>query len=148
MSRKDAKERAAPMFLPRMIDQGLMDAEHRTLGHWVQAAVEGSREGHDLSQAIEAIDALSLLATSHFDHESERMRQTGYPQRTAHAEHHENMLDELLLIRQAVTGWEGPLDIEQRSAITERLLRWFHGHIGRYDRPLAAWLGQRTAALG
>jgi hemerythrin-like metal-binding protein len=133
------------VFSPRTIDQGLMDAEHRTLGHWVQAAVEGSREGHDLSQAVGAIDALSLLAASHFEHESERMRQIGYPQRRAHARDHEDMLDELLFIRQAVTGCEGPLDIVKRSAITERLLLWFHGHIGRYDRPLAAWLGQQTA---
>ncbi|MGB0129004.1 MAG: hemerythrin family protein [Rhodocyclaceae bacterium] len=141
----DTEREGGDMFSPRTIDHGLMDAEHLALGHWVQAAVEGSREGHALSQALDALDALRRQAASHFEHESEDMRATGYPQRKAHAHDHEAMLDELLLIRQAVTGLEGPLNVEKRSTITERLLCWFHGHIERHDRPLAAWLGQRTA---
>lgn len=133
------------MFSPRTIAHGQMDAEHLTLGLWVQAVVEGLREGHDLSQAIEAIDALRLLAACHFEHESEEMRETGYPRRIAHAQDHEDMLDALLLIRQAVTGCDGPLDVQKRSAITERLLGWFHGNISRHDLGLATWLGRRTA---
>lgn len=134
------------MFNPRKINHGLMDAEHLALGQWVQTAVEGLREGHDLSQALYAVDALRRLAESHFVHDSGEMRTAGYPQRTVHVKDHELMLDELLSIRQALTGDEAPLDLEERSTLTERLLRWFHGHIGRYDRPLAAWLAQRMGA--
>jgi hemerythrin-like metal-binding protein len=136
------------MFNPRKIDHGLMDAEHLALGQWVQTAVEGMRERHDLSHALYALDALRRLAASHFEHEAKEMHASGYPGRTAHAQDHEDMLDELLNIRRAITACEEPMDIETRSAITESLLRWFHGHIGRYDRPLATWLEQRTSRPG
>lgn len=133
------------MIRPRVIDHGLMDAEHRTINQWVQTAVELMQNGHDMGQALYALDALRNLAVSHFEHEFREMQAMGYPQGLAHARDHEDMLGELSRIRRAVKECAAQGAGEQCSAIAERLLRWFHAHIGGYDRQFASWLHNRSA---
>lgn len=142
----EQREEFMAMIRPRVIDHGLMDAEHRTMSQWVQTAADHIQDGHDMAQTLYALDVLRSLAVSHFEHESREMQASGYPKRLTHAQDHEDMLGHLSLIRQAVSERDSQDGGGQRTAIAARLLRWFHAHIGAHDRHFASWLQQRTAA--
>jgi len=96
----------------------------------------------DRNRIALACDVLAAEAKVHFDKEDELMLASGYPDREAHVEQHEELMRGIARIRFSLTS-----NIGHWSPVGElsMLEQWFVPHLSYADRRLAEFMAARRA---
>jgi hemerythrin len=117
-----------------------IDAQHRELADRVNALEEAvAANSHDAVRR--ALERLQLFTETHFSHEHELFRQTGYPAADMHIKRHGFLT--LILKRFSET-----ICTRRGSAAAELafLRGWLLDHIGKDDRAFADYMRARFPA--
>jgi hemerythrin-like metal-binding protein len=119
-----------------------LNVEHVAVLQKLNALLHALDSG-DANRIAMACDVLAAEAKAHFDNEDELMLATGYPDRTAHLEQHDELMRGIARIRFAMTS-----NIGHWSPVGElsMLERWFVPHLTHADRRFADFMAARRAA--
>jgi hemerythrin len=113
-----------------------MDREHRQivdLAGELQAAIEMAESAGELQRRHAA---LAAFAAQHFTNEEGMMLATGYPRYEEHRAEHQQLLEQLALVRDALAGGAGG------GLLVTIMTGWTIPHIRGADQALAAYLGR------
>ena len=107
------------------------DREHKNLVSMINRVHEGWQRdtSHDPEKLF---DDLFNVMLSHFDSEDRMMRDCGYAARPAHAQDHDQALDQL----RAVVAHADDAGCDLTVALATRLQPWLISHIRLHDAPL------------
>lgn len=119
----------------------IIDAEHRHLLALVNALYDALQSGHGEEVLQRTYAELVDYTLTHFAHEEELMRQSGYPGLDAHHRLHSELRENTLQLQHKARGHEDSLAI---SVATMQFLRdWLLHHICGSDRQFGAYLQAR-----
>lgn len=120
-----------------------MDATHHEFVALVDAVLEAPDE-----RMLECVDSLIAHTRVHFDEESRRMQETGFPPIHCHENEHAEVLSAVVEARGYIA--EGKFKVGR--VLAQELANWFEGHVDFMDKVLADWLKRssddRTAFAG
>jgi len=114
-----------------------VDHEHRALVDLINDLHAKLGDEVDTATVIEVLGEIFARISAHFALEEAIMRERGYDDLDAHKADHEELLDGLRDIMDAVEEKAFP-DLE--AALSERLERWFTVHFRTHDASLHRFL--------
>jgi hemerythrin len=120
-----------------------LDGEH-SFQITLLRALRDAAAGADRKQALELIDQLDDYTNMHFFFEETLMIQRGYPDHEAHRREHNRLIEELRILRQAVTAPGERAPLPEAGTVEQWLLR----HIQTFDRALATFIARADRAGG
>ena len=114
-----------------------MDDEHRHMIEMINAVYEELRDHRDANSIEGFLGDVYNAVASHFALEERLMRDAAYPEYEAHKDDHENLLDQIRDMMDAV----GDAPEKGLALLEERLSSWFGRHFATFDARLHGKLG-------
>lgn len=124
------------------IDQGPIDADHRTLIEQVNVLHTATSEGkgHEIVGALLA--ELINDTVEHIRREEQYMHSLGYPELPGHQQGHERFINDLRGLQKKYEAGS----ITVASQLSSVLRDWLSLHIRRYDKAVVPFLRQKKRA--
>jgi len=116
--------------------QAAMDAEHRVELALLDALEEAVRQDRGPNRIHEILDQLIEHTNVHFISEQLLMRLTAYPRYEAHAEEHEQLMEQASELQEHVEAGR----VQPTLAFIESMRRWLVQHMEGQDRTFATFL--------
>jgi len=114
-----------------------VDFEHQNLMDMINMIYAELDDKRDVSEIERTISDVHAEIAAHFALEERLMRNAGYEEYAAHKDDHENLLDQIRSMMDAiVVDPEPALDM-----LSENLSDWFSGHFATFDARLHSKLG-------
>lgn len=115
-----------------------MDGEHRVQVGLLRALREAVLQDRPAADAEEILDTLLDYSKVHFSSEQLLMRLHAYPAYQAHLAEHDDAVEKVEHLREAVRAGETELTIEALDTLTH----WLVDHIRRTDRALGSYVNR------
>ena len=114
-----------------------VDFEHQNLMDMINMIYAELDNRRDIAQIRRTVGEVHAEISAHFALEERIMRQAGYEEFAAHKNDHENLLDQIRTLMDAIENDpEHALDL-----LSEQLADWFSGHFNSFDARLHGRLG-------
>ena len=113
-----------------------LDGAHRVQAALVDAIKDAVSRGAERREVQELLLRLAEETSDHFATEHELMRATRFPDREAHVEEHDRLLQHVSALLTAHTAGQPGLSLE----VARSLKKWLLHHIQGRDRTLAEYL--------
>jgi len=113
-----------------------IDQEHKQLLNQMERLFVAVAEGRKKGETERALMLLGEYVDSHFSHEEELMKRTGYPDLAEHRAIHEDLRSQVQAMVGSFIDNPEPLP----AAVIDFLVNWLKEHLGQADRKLAAHL--------
>jgi hemerythrin len=123
------------------VGNGLIDQDHLELVTLVNELYDAARAGKSDSLIAITLQKLFAYTQEHFQREELLMEHIHYPDIAAHKEQHQKLIDQVLVLQNALSRGRG----EVATSTAELLRYWLLHHIQRTDKKLAAAI--RVAGL-
>jgi hemerythrin len=123
------------------VGNGLIDQDHLELVTLVNELYDAARAGKSDSLIAITLQKLFAYTQEHFQREELLMEHIHYPDIAAHKEQHQKLIDQVLVLQNALSRGRG----EVATNTAELLRYWLLYHIQRTDKKLAAAI--RVAGL-
>lgn len=114
-----------------------IDAEHRELIELINEAWAMRDTAQDRAGTEAFLGEIHARIAAHFALEEQAMRETRYPEYTAHKDDHERLLDEIVIL---IDASHDGVELH-REAFSATLENWFAGHFRTFDARLHRALG-------
>ena len=118
-----------------------LNADHRTVLLSLNSLLLALGSGDSMRISMACV-ALTSEVRSHFAMEEEMMQVSGYPERAAHIEQHQNLLSSISRIEFAMTAGSG--NFSPASALSA-IENWFVPHLTLADQRLADFISDCKA---
>ena len=114
-----------------------VDYEHQNLMDMINAIYAELEDQRDIAEIEKTISDVHAEISAHFALEERLMRNAGYAEYAAHKDDHEELLDQIRSMMDAIENDPEPaLDV-----LSEKLSDWFSGHFATFDARLHSKLG-------
>jgi len=114
-----------------------VDYEHQNLMDMINAIYAELEDQRDIAEIEKTISDVHAEISAHFALEERLMRNAGYEEYAAHKDDHEELLDQIRSMMDAIENDPEPaLDV-----LSEKLSDWFSGHFATFDARLHSKLG-------
>ena len=114
-----------------------VDFEHQNLMEMINMIYAELDNRRDIAEIRRTVGEVHAEVSAHFALEERIMRQAGYEEFAAHKNDHENLLDQIRTLMDAIENDpEHALDV-----LSEQLADWFSGHFNSFDARLHRQLG-------
>jgi len=114
-----------------------VDYEHQNLMDMINAIYAELEDQRDIAEIEKTISDVHAEISAHFALEERLMRNAGYEEYAAHKDDHEELLDQIRGMMDAIENDPEPaLDV-----LSEKLSDWFSGHFATFDARLHSKLG-------
>ena len=114
-----------------------VDFEHQNLMDMINTIYAELEDQRDTAEIAKTVSDVHAEISAHFALEERLMRNAGYEEYEAHKDDHEELLDQIRDMMDAIENDPGPaLDV-----LSEKLSDWFSGHFGTFDARLHSKLG-------
>ena len=114
-----------------------VDYEHQNLMDMINAIYAELEDQRDIAEIEKTISDVHAEISAHFALEERLMRNAGYAEYAAHKDDHEELLDQIRSMMDAIENDPVPaLDV-----LSEKLSDWFSGHFATFDARLHSKLG-------
>ena len=114
-----------------------VDYEHQNLMDMINAIYAELEDQRDIAEIEKTISDVHTEISAHFALEERLMRNAGYAEYAAHKDDHEELLDQIRSMMDAIENDPEPaLDV-----LSEKLSDWFSGHFATFDARLHSKLG-------
>ena len=114
-----------------------VDYEHQNLMDMINAIYAELEDQRDIAEIEKTISDVHAEISAHFALEERLMRNAGYAEYAAHKDDHEELLDQISSMMDAIENDPEPaLDV-----LSEKLSDWFSGHFATFDARLHSKLG-------
>jgi len=114
-----------------------VDFEHQNLMEMINMIYAELDNRRDIAEIRRTVGEVHAEVSAHFALEERIMRQAGYEEFAAHKNDHENLLDQIRTLMDAIENDpEHALDV-----LSEQLADWFSGHFNSFDARLHRRLG-------
>ena len=114
-----------------------VDYEHQNLMDMINAIYAELEDQRDIAEIEKTVSDVHAEISAHFALEERLMRNAGYEEYEAHKDDHEELLDQIRDMMDAIDDDPGPaLDV-----LSEKLSDWFSGHFASFDARLHSKLG-------
>ena len=114
-----------------------VDYEHQNLMDMINAIYAELEDQRDIAEIEKTISDVHAEISAHFALEERLMRNAGYEEYAAHKDDHEELLDQIRSMMDAIENNPEPaLDV-----LSETLSDWFSGHFATFDARLHSKLG-------
>ncbi len=114
-----------------------VDFEHQNLMDMINMIYAELDNRRDIAEIRRTMGEVHAEVSAHFALEERIMRQAGYEEFAAHKNDHENLLDQIRTLMDAIENDpEHALDV-----LSEQLADWFSGHFNSFDARLHHRLG-------
>lgn len=114
-----------------------VDYEHQNLMDMINAIYAELEDQRDIAEIEKTISDVHAEISAHFALEERLMRNAGYEEYAAHKDDHEELLDQIRSMMDAIENNPEPaLDV-----LSEKLSDWFSGHFATFDARLHSKLG-------
>jgi len=117
----------------------VLDDQHELFFEDLERLQRSMRSGHGASVVPELVQRLTSYAAMHCPTEERLMQSYEYPLRDTHAVEHVKFRQGLRAIERAVQDQ----DVTAAIQLLDRMIRWQHEHIERWDAMLGAFLNER-----
>lgn len=114
-----------------------VDFEHQNLMDMINMIYAELDDKRDVSEIERTISDVHAEIAAHFALEERLMRDAGFEEYAAHKDDHENLLDQIRSMMDAI-------DVDPEPALdmlSENLSDWFSGHFATFDARLHSKLG-------
>lgn len=101
-----------------------LDEQHKQLFEFVEAIKRASADGADPVRISQVVQSMLDYGIGHFRYEESMLRETGYPYARIHANHHRDLMVEVMAYLTRYT--EEPSTLPE---LIEFLESWLHYHI-------------------
>jgi len=122
------------------VGYGPMDQEHQHLVTTVNALYDAMLEGRGMSLVDSTFNDIVDHAATHFQHEERLMQETSYPDYAAHKQHHDQLVEEIVKLRQSFEAGESIFS----TRVLQFLADWLTIHITTDDKALGSFLAARA----
>lgn len=122
----------------------LIDTQHRELFSRAAAFLAATERGEGKAHVLETLGFLAGYAVSHFEAEEALMRDSGYPELSAHRREHQAFHATLHDLTMAFAR-QGLSDLLAAST-SRKLVAWLDDHVRTTDRALGSWVRNRPTA--
>jgi hemerythrin len=114
-----------------------VDFEHQNLMEMINMIYAELDNRRDIAEIRRTVGEVHAEVSAHFALEERIMREAGYEEFAAHKNDHENLLDQIRTLMDAIENDpEHALDV-----LSEQLADWFSGHFNSFDARLHRQLG-------
>jgi hemerythrin len=114
-----------------------VDYEHQNLMDMINMIYAELEDRRDISEITQTISDVHAEISAHFALEERIMREAGYEEFEAHKNDHEDLLDQIRTMMDAIENDPEPaLDM-----LSEQLADWFSKHFATFDAQLHSKLG-------
>ena len=114
-----------------------VDYEHQNLMDMINMIYSELEDRRDISEITQTISDVHAEISAHFALEERIMREAGYEEFEAHKNDHEDLLDQIRTMMDAIENDpETGLDM-----LSEQLADWFSKHFATFDARLHSKLG-------
>lgn len=114
-----------------------VDYEHQNLMDMINAIYAELEDQRDIAEIEKTISDVHAEISAHFALEERLMRNAGYEEYAAHKDDHEELLDQIRSMMDAIENDPEPaLDV-----LSEKLSDWFSGHFATFDARLHSKFG-------
>ena len=114
-----------------------VDYEHQNLMDMINMIYAELDDQRDISEIEKTMSDVHAEIAAHFALEERLMRNAGFEEYEAHKDDHENLLDQIRNMMDAIASDPEPaLDM-----LSEQLAEWFSGHFATFDARLHSKLG-------
>ena len=114
-----------------------VDYEHQNLMDMINMIYAELEDRRDISEITQTISDVHAEISAHFALEERIMRDAGYEEFEAHKNDHEDLLDQIRTMMDAIENDPEPaLDM-----LSEQLADWFSKHFATFDARLHSKLG-------
>jgi len=109
-----------------------VDFEHQNLIEMINMIYSELEDRRDVAEVERTVGDVHAEITAHFALEERIMRDAGYEEYEAHKDDHEELLDQIRNMMDAIRNEpEAGMDL-----LTDELADWFSGHFGTFDARL------------
>lgn len=114
-----------------------VDYEHQNLMDMINMIYAELEDKRDIAEIEKTVSDVHAEISAHFALEERLMRNAGYEEYEAHKNDHEELLDQIRTMMDAIENDPEPaLDM-----LSEQLSDWFGGHFATFDARLHSKLG-------
>lgn len=114
-----------------------VDYEHQNLMDMINMIYAELEDRRDIAEITQTVSDVHAEIAAHFALEERIMRQAGYEEFEAHKNDHEDLLDQIRTMMDAIESDPEPaLDM-----LSEQLADWFSNHFATFDAQLHSKLG-------
>lgn len=114
-----------------------VDYEHQNLMDMINMIYAELEDRRDIAEITQTVSDVHAEISAHFALEERIMRQAGYEEFAAHKNDHEDLLDQIRSMMDAIEDDPEPaLDM-----LSEQLADWFSNHFATFDARLHSKLG-------
>ncbi len=118
-----------------------VDMQHKQLFGMVNDLHDAIVQGHGKEVQGRVLKKLANYTVTHFQHEEELMRQTGYPETGSHHRIHQELAGQVTdLIKKYDAG-----ALVLPSTLSGFLAKWLTDHIKKEDKKLIDWVHAKRA---